>query len=63
MRYKHLKNADVDVSVIGVGTWSIGAGTYGDVEDQQSVAAIRAMIDNNVRFCTYFHWVQYIQNR
>lgn len=48
MRYKHLKNADVDVSVIGVGTWSIGAGTYGDVEDQQSVAAIRAMIDNGV---------------
>ena len=48
MRFKHLKNADVDVSVIGVGTWSIGAGTYGEVEDQQSIAAIRAMIDNGV---------------
>ena len=48
MRYKHLKNADVDVSVIGVGTWSIGAGNYGEVEDQQSIAAIRAMIDNGV---------------
>lgn len=48
MRYKHMKNANVDVSALAVGTWAIGADGYGDVEEKQSVAAIQAMFDGGV---------------
>ncbi len=48
MRYKHFKNANVDASALAVGTWAIGAFGYGDVNDEDSVAAIRAMFDGGV---------------
>ena len=48
MRYRHLKNANVDVSVMAVGTWAIGGANYGPVNREDSIKAIRAMIDNGV---------------
>ena len=36
MRYRHLQNADVDVSVIAVGTWAIGGANYGPVNREDS---------------------------
>ena len=48
MRYKHFKNADVDVSALAVGTWATGSFVYGDVTDDDSIAAIRTMLDGGV---------------
>ena len=48
MRYKHFKNANVDVSALAVGTWATGSFGYGDVTDDDSVQAIRAMVDGGV---------------
>ena len=48
MRYKHLNKADVDVSQLAVGTWAIGGANFGPVNREDSIAAIRAMIDNGV---------------
>lgn len=48
MRYKHFKNAGVDVSSLAIGTWAIGGARYGDVNEKDSIDAIHAMIDNGV---------------
>ena len=48
MRYKHFKNADVDVSELAVGTWAIGGDNYGPMDREASIQAIRTMIDNGV---------------
>ena len=48
MRYKHFKNADVDVSKLAVGTWAIGGLNYGAVNENDSIAAIRTMLDGGV---------------
>jgi len=48
MRYKHFVNADIDVSVLGVGTWAIGGDGYGEVNDKDSIEGIRTMLDNGV---------------
>lgn len=48
MRYHHLKHADVDVSAIAVGTWAIGGANFGKVNREDSIQAIRAMIDHGV---------------
>ena len=46
MRYKHFKNADADISALTVGTWGIAGAnsagvTWGDVDTEESIAAIR----------------------
>lgn len=48
MRYKHLANANVDVSALAVGTWAIGGDSYGEVNTADSIAAIREMIERGV---------------
>lgn len=48
MRYKHFQNANVDVSELAVGTWAIGGGNYGSVDREESIRAIRKMIDSGV---------------
>lgn len=48
MRYTHLKNADVDVSQIAVGTWALGGSGFGAVDRAESIKAIRRMIENGV---------------
>ena len=46
MRYKHVGNADI--SALAVGTWAIGGQQWGDVNEKDSIDAIRAMIDGGV---------------
>lgn len=48
MRYKHLRGAGTDVSVLGVGTWALGNFGYGQVTEQDSIEAIRAMLEGGV---------------
>lgn len=48
MRYKHFRNANVDVSAMTVGTWAIGDCGYGAVTEKDSIEAIHAMFDNGV---------------
>lgn len=48
MRYKHLDSANIDVSALAIGTWPMGNGGYGDVNDKDSIAAIHTMFDNGV---------------
>ena len=53
MRYKTMKKSGQKVSEITVGTWAIGGknsmgGGYGEIDDDQSVEAIRAMIAGGV---------------
>lgn len=48
MRYKLLKNANVKVSSLAVGTWAIGGENYGEVDRNESIKSIRAMIDGGV---------------
>jgi len=50
MRYKKFGNTDMNVSVLTVGTWAIGGARWGDVDLQNSIEAIRAMLDNGVNF-------------
>ena len=48
MKYKMLHNAGVEVSQLAVGTWAIGGANYGPVNDDDSVAAIRRMLELGV---------------
>lgn len=48
MRYKHFRNANIDVSAISVGTWPAGDCGYGTVDDKETVKAIHAMFDHGV---------------
>jgi aryl-alcohol dehydrogenase-like predicted oxidoreductase len=48
MRYKHVGNAGIDISALAVGTWAIGGQQWGDVNEKDSIDAIRAMIDGGV---------------
>ncbi len=48
MRYKTFQNAGAEVSALAVGTWSIGGDNYGQVDRDEAIAAIRAMIEHGV---------------
>jgi len=48
MRYNHFDKQNVDVSALAVGTWAIGAAGYGEVNDRDSIDAIRTMLDGGV---------------
>ena len=48
MRYKTLGKTGLNVSVATVGTWAIGGSGWGAVDRQDSIAAIRSMLDNDV---------------
>lgn len=48
MRYKQFRNAGVSVSALAVGTWAIGGQKYGQVNREDSIRAIRTMIDHGV---------------
>jgi len=50
MRYKKFGKTEMDVSVLTVGTWAIGGHNWGDVDQKNSIEAIRAMLDNGVNF-------------
>lgn len=48
MRYRKMGNSGIDISVIGQGTWEMGNDFFGEVDEKQSIDAIRASIDAGV---------------
>ena len=49
MRYTHLKNANVDVSQLAVGTWAIGGDSFGEnAAVSDCASAIRTMLEHGV---------------
>ena len=51
MEYRRLGNSDLEVSVICFGCWAIGGRGWGnDVDDRQSIAAIRRALDLGINF-------------
>lgn len=48
MKYRRMGNSGIDISVIGQGTWEMGNDFFGEVDEKQSIDAIRASIDAGV---------------
>ncbi|MBC8570595.1 aldo/keto reductase [Zongyangia hominis] len=48
MRFKKLGNTDLNVSVIGAGTWAIGGDFWGPADDKNSIETLRTAIDAGV---------------
>ena len=46
MRYKQLGNTDLRFSAVSAGTWQLGGANWGDVSREESIKAIRAMVEN-----------------
>ena len=49
MEYRRLGRTDMHVSVVGFGAWAIG-GSWGTVNDDQSMHALHAAVDSGVNF-------------
>lgn len=49
MEYRRLGRTDMEVSAISFGAWAIG-GSWGTVDDEQSMATLHAAIDGGVNF-------------
>ncbi len=49
MEYRQLGQTDMKVSAIGFGAWAIG-GTWGPVQDEESMKALHAALDAGVNF-------------
>jgi len=50
MEYHQLGVSDLKISVIGFGTWAIGARGWGQVNDEDSIAAIRRAMELGINF-------------
>ena len=48
MRYKKVGETGLELSALSVGTWAIGGAQYGEVNEKDSIAAIRTMINRGV---------------
>jgi aryl-alcohol dehydrogenase-like predicted oxidoreductase len=48
MEYRRLGKSELNVSVVGIGTWPIGGSFWGKSDDAEAVAAIEKAIDSGV---------------
>jgi aryl-alcohol dehydrogenase-like predicted oxidoreductase len=48
MEYRRLGKSELNVSVVGIGTWPIGGSFWGPSDDTQAVAAIQKAIDSGI---------------
>jgi len=48
MHYKKLGKSELELSVIGLGTWAMGNDYWGQCNDNESISAIQAGIDNGI---------------
>ena len=50
MLQRQLGTSGMEISVIGLGTWAIGGWMWGGQDDAQSIAAIRAAVENGINW-------------
>ncbi len=50
MRYRTLGKTGLEVSEVSIGLWAVGGDAWGPVDDQESLAAMRAAFDAGVNF-------------
>ena len=54
MQTRLLGNTDLNLSVVGLGTWAIGGGDWafgwGDQDDDQAIAAVKRAVDVGVNW-------------
>ncbi len=50
MKYRPLGTSGLSVSEVSIGTWAIGGENWGEVNDEESIAAIRKAIDVGINF-------------
>ena len=50
MHYRHLGTSGLMVSEVCIGTWAIGGENWGEINDEESIAAIRKAIDIGINF-------------
>ncbi|MGI6003845.1 MAG: aldo/keto reductase [Christensenellales bacterium] len=50
MQYRKLGSSDLEVSAIGLGAWGLGDDHWGEVDEENSIAIIRAAIDSGINF-------------
>lgn len=50
MQRRRLGKSNLDVSVVGLGTWAMGDDFFGSVDDNQSIEAIQSAIDSGINF-------------
>ncbi|WP_460919073.1 aldo/keto reductase [Salinarchaeum chitinilyticum] len=50
MHHRRLGSTDRDVSEVGLGTWNVGGGAWGDVPDETARDVIRAALDAGIDF-------------
>ncbi len=48
MKYRYLGSSDLKVSAVGLGTWAYGNDSFGKVDDQQSIKAIKAAVEAGI---------------
>lgn len=48
MEYVQFGDSDLDVSVVGLGTWAIGGEFFGKVDDKESIRAIHGAIESGI---------------
>ncbi len=48
MKYRKLGNSELNVSVIGQGTWAMGDDFFGNIDEGEAIRAIHASIDSGV---------------
>ena len=48
MGYRKLGKSDIDVSAVAVGLWAIAGGSWGDQDENEAIATIRAALDQGV---------------
>jgi methylglyoxal reductase len=48
MLYRKLGSTDIEISVIGLGTWAIGGWMWGGTDEEKSVRAVHASLDHGV---------------
>ena len=49
MEYRQLGRTDMQVSAISFGAWAVG-GSWGQVDDEESMRALHAAVDEGVNF-------------
>ena len=50
MKYREIGNSGINASVVAFGAWAIGGWMWGGTEEQESINAVNAAIENSINF-------------